>query len=192
MNSPIKTAIVNKTESVYTITCIPRRRVVLRPKEECIIEGDVFSQCINTRSVFTLIEQMTAGYIDIYFIIDEAFKAKVGGRTLVLTADLAEKLYGPSKADKTTEPSDGVDNERHDEAKQTTTTEPNKAEVTANASDKLADSKVDEQPLSENNEDKEDIRLEELKITEAKPKSEDKKETASKPQSKPVKKVQVK
>ena len=82
MNSPIKTVIENKTNRQHVITCIPRRRIIIAPNGRCTLDGDVFSQCDNSRSVETLLSQMTSGQINISFIVDSVFEVNHGGAIL--------------------------------------------------------------------------------------------------------------
>ena len=182
MNSPIRTAIVNNTDKARAVTCVPRRRIIINPKSECVIDGDIFSLCENMRSVNTLLEQISAGVIAIYFIVDGAFEVKTSHDVLSISSATRAAVSGKDKlseieADELTK-QEASDNQEK-------LSEESKKEERAKQEEKLSEeSKKEEQPKTD-----EELKLEELKITEPakqedKPAEEPKKEEQAKQEEK--------
>ena len=196
MNSPIKTVITNKTDRPYVITCIPRRRIVIEAGNACTIEGDMFSQCENSRSITTILEQVVNGHIHIHYVVDGAFEV-VSEVSVMQMPDNTRIGVSSNKAllrELVVEPVS---------AKKQETDEPAKGEE---APMQVEDNKES----SDDKKDDEDVKLEELTISETvipvaeeakeepKQQIEEPKQEASKAPEKPAekpkapKKVQVK
>lgn len=192
MNSPIKTVIENKTNRQHVITCIPRRRIIIAPNGQCILDGDVFSQCENSRSVETLLGQMLGGQIAISFIVDSVFEVKHGGAILSVNSVTRRNLDAHKEmlkdvvidlADSTKEP--------EDDGKQTEA--PKKQEEPAENADENV--KLGELTMADSKqEEKTEEPVKEEKTAEAPKKQEEPKQEPAKAaeKQKAPKKVQVK
>ena len=202
MNSPIKTIITNKTKQEHTITCIPRRRIVLPANGYCELEGDVFSQLINTRSLDILIGQVVSGIISISFTVDELFNVSKKPGVLVIPAYVRDTLNA-SKADMLKELGDNLT-----KANKVTEKEQTKVENSSADEEKQEESATNEdtaqngeEELNANKSD-EDTKLEELKLDKVTEKEQTKvektesqaaeKKAQGTDKPKTVKKVQVK
>lgn len=191
MNSPIKTIIENKTNRQHVITCIPRRRIIITPNGQCTLDGDVFSQCDNSRSVETLLSQMTSGQINISFIVDSVFEVTHGGAILSVNSVTRRNLDAHKEmlkdviidaADATKEPAD--------EGKQEE--DPKQEEPAENADENV---KLGELDMTDSKqEEKTEEPAEEEKTAEASKKQEESKQEPAKTaeKQKAPKKVQVK
>lgn len=201
MNSPIKTVIENKTNRQHVITCIPRRRIIIAPNGQCTLDGDVFSQCDNSRSVETLLSQMTSGQINISFIVDSVFEVKHGGAILFVNSVTRRNLDAHKEmlkdvvidtADSAKEPED--ESKQAEEPKQEEKTEePAKEEKPAENADENV--KLGELAAADSKqEEKTEEPAKEEKPAEAPKKQEEPKQEPAKAveKQKAPKKVQVK
>ena len=199
MNSPIRTALVNNTDNPRAVTCVPRRRIVIAPKSECIIDGDIFSLCENTRSVNILLDQVTANVLSIYFIVDSAFEVKsseglfsIPNMTRPTLSEAPEKLNDIKDVDSTNEKSTVKTTDKAPDATKTTEQDNSKSDVNESSDDaKISDIAKQEEMSAESAEQTKAAETEEPSKSEP-DKTEQKKDKQPEDKPKATKKVQVK